>query len=125
MQVITFTGSFALMVSSTMVGRTGWAGLLAGAAATTLSATPIMVIQMAALQLVAGEAQGRPGLGSLLLCLLLYTGAAAFHWQRRKLQPGSSLTNWLLNLCLEWSVLALAFTRVQRDNILLQWLSLK
>ncbi|XP_023326089.1 uncharacterized protein LOC111699610 [Eurytemora carolleeae] len=68
--VITFTCSFYFILSMTLFRKkmsTGLSLLL-----TSLFSTPLMVLQMSVLQLIAGEAQGLPTYRSLVLVLILY-----------------------------------------------------
>ena len=54
----------------------------------TLS-TPLMMIQMAVLQLVSLDTQGRPSVRSLIAVLTIYIGVVMYNWGGRKMERRS------------------------------------
>ena len=58
-----------------------------GLLVTSLLSTPLMMLQMAALQVVALDSQGLPSLNSLLAVLLIYSLVIGRSWASRKLEP--------------------------------------
>ena len=58
-----------------------------GLLVTSLLSTPLMMLQMAALQVVALDSQGLPSLNSLLAVLLIYSLVIGRSWASRRLEP--------------------------------------
>ena len=53
---------------------------------TSLLSTPLMMLQMAALQVVALDSQGLPSLNSLLALLIIYLAVIGRSWSSRRLE---------------------------------------
>ena len=60
-----------------------------GLVVTSLLSTPLMMLQMAALQLVSLDTQGMPSLRSLAAVLVIYIGATAYSWGDRRMERRS------------------------------------
>ena len=84
--VITFTASFQLFVTLTMKSQTSLFKQIIGLVLTSLLSTPVMMLQMAILQLVSLDTQGMPSIRSLIAVLVLYLGVIGWNWNKRKLE---------------------------------------
>ena len=71
----------------TIKTKTCWARQLLGLLVTSLLSTPLMMLQMALLQVVALDSQGLPSLNSLLAVLLIYSAVIGWSWSSRRLEP--------------------------------------
>lgn len=60
-----------------------------GLVVTSLLSTPLMMAQMAALQLVSLDTQGMPSVRSLTAVLILYIGVVSYSWGGRKMERRS------------------------------------
>ena len=60
-----------------------------GLVVTSLLSTPLMMVQMAALQLVSLDTQGMPSVRSLVAVLILYIGVVSYSWGGRKMERRS------------------------------------
>lgn len=84
--VITFTASFQLFVTLTMKSQTSLFKQMLGLVITSLLSTPVMMVQMAVLQLVSLDTQGMPSIRSLIAVLVLYLAVIGWNWNKRKLE---------------------------------------
>jgi len=97
--VITFTASFQFLTSTFLVPSSttrSCSSLARGFLVTVLMSTPLMMVQMALLQLVTGESQGLPTARSLLAAIFLFSSVTAYHWPRRHPTSTPHWTNLLL-----------------------------
>ena len=60
-----------------------------GLVVTSLLSTPLMMTQMAVLQLVSLDTQGMPSVRSLVAVLILYIGVVMYNWAGRKMERRS------------------------------------
>ena len=60
-----------------------------GLVVTSLLSTPLMMLQMAALQLVSLDTQGMPSIRSLVAVLIIYIGVIGHSWGNRKMERRS------------------------------------
>ena len=60
-----------------------------GLVVTSLLSTPLMMLQMATLQLVSLNIQGMPSIRSLVAVLIIYIGVIAHSWGNRKMERRS------------------------------------
>ena len=60
-----------------------------GLVVTSLLSTPLMMVQMAALQLISLDTQGMPSVRSLVAVLILYIGVVSYSWGGRKMERRS------------------------------------
>ena len=84
--VITFTASFQFFVTKFIKNQQCWAKQLGGLLLTSLLSTPVMMIQMAVLQLVSFDTQGMPSIRSLIAVLVIYLGVIGLQWSKKKLE---------------------------------------
>ena len=84
--VITFTASFQLFVTLTIKTRTSMFKQIIGLLITSLLSTPVMMIQMALLQLLSMDTQGMPSIRSLIAVLVIYLAVIGWNWNQRKLE---------------------------------------
>ena len=75
-------------VSLTMRERSGVRQVV-GLVMTSLLSTPLMMAQMAALQLISLDIQGMPSVRSLVAVLILYIGVVSYSWGSRKMERRS------------------------------------
>ena len=60
-----------------------------GLVVTSLLSTPLMMTQMAVLQLISLDTQGMPSVRSLVAVLILYIGVVMYSWGNRKMERRS------------------------------------
>ena len=78
---------FQFWVTLTIKTKTCWSRQLVGLMLTSLLSTPLMMLQMAVLQVLALDSQGLPSLNSLLAVLLIYSAVIGWTWTSRRLEP--------------------------------------
>ena len=79
--------SLQFWVTLTIKTKTCWGRQVVGLLLTSLLSTPLMMLQMAVLQVLAGDSQGLPSLNSLLAVLLIYSAVIGWTWTSRRLEP--------------------------------------
>ena len=70
----------------TIKTKTCWGRQLMGLVVTSLLSTPLMMLQMATLQLISGDTQGLPSVNSLLAVLIIYSAVVGWSWTSRRLE---------------------------------------
>ena len=86
--VITFTASFQFFTTLTIKNQSSWIKQVLGLLLTSFLSTPLMMIQMALLQLLSFDTQGMPSINSLLAVLVLYIFLIGSNWHDKKLELG-------------------------------------
>ena len=105
-----------------------------GLVVTSLLSSPLMMLQMAALQLVSLDTQGMPSIRSLVAVLIIYIGVIGHSWGNRKMERRSgsecfcfqatshfsscfskSLSSWTVMVFLEWYYLLLVANALASD----------